>query len=121
MSQKNKVEAKIRGRFYNITASEPEEYIYKICTEVDKKMNQVAQMNSRLNTDMIAVLAAINICDDYYKAHMSEENLRTQILKYDEEADKYEKRIKELEGEMEKIKQELKSKDEELTKFIEQF
>lgn len=121
MTQKNKVEVKIKGRFYNITANEPEEYIYKICSYVDRKMSQVAQMNSRLSTDMVAVLTAINICDEYYKSHVSEDNLRDQILKYDEEADKYEKRIKELENELTEIKEQLKSKEEELTKFIEQF
>lgn len=121
MSQKNNVEVKIKGRYYNITASEPEEYIYKICSYVDRKMSQVAQMNSRINTDMVAVLAAINICDDMYKANLSEENLRAQILKYDEEADRYEKHIRELEAELADVKAQLKSKEEELTKFIEQF
>ena len=37
MSDRNKVEVKIRGRFFTITANEPEEYIYKICSYVDRK------------------------------------------------------------------------------------
>ena len=114
MSEKNRAEVKIKGRFYTITANEPEEYIYKICAYVDRKINEITQMNSRLSTEMAAVLTAINISDDYYKAHMSEDNLRKQILKYDEEAGKYEKRIKELE-------QQLEEKDAELKKFLEQF
>ena len=35
MSERNKVEVKIRGRFFTITANEPEEYIYKICSYVE--------------------------------------------------------------------------------------
>lgn len=120
MTQKNKVEVRIKGRFYNITANEPEEYIYKICSEVDRKMSQIAQMNSRLSTDMVAVLTAINICDEYCKAHSSEDNLRAQILKYDEEADKYEKRIRELEAEVASLKEQVASKEDELAKIVEQ-
>ncbi|MBE7026620.1 MAG: cell division protein ZapA [Ruminococcaceae bacterium] len=114
MSEKNKVEVKIRGRFYTITANEPEEYIYKICTYVDKKMNEITQMNSRLSTEMASVLTAINVADDFYKVQSSEDNLRKQILKYDEEADGYERRIKELENQ-------LAEKDEQLKTFLEQF
>ena len=121
MSERNRVEVKIRGRFFTITANEPEEYIYKICSYVDRKMNDILQMNSRLSTDMAALLTAINISDEFYKAHISEDNLRAQILKYDEEADKYEKQIKELEAQVGTLQEQLKAKEEELTKFLEEF
>ena len=121
MSQKNKVEVKIKGRFYTITAGEPEEYIYKICSDVDKKMGEITQINPRLSTDMAAVLTAINISDEFNKAKASEENLRKQILSYDDEADRYEKRIKELEFELEEAKEQLKQKNEELANFLKQF
>lgn len=114
MSEKNKVEAKIKGRYYTITANEPEEYIYKICAYVDRKISEVLRMNPCLSTDMAAVLTAINITDEFYKAHASEDNLRKQILQYDEEAGKYEKHIKQLE-------EKLAQKEAELAKFLEQF
>ena len=114
MSEKNKAEVKIRGRFYTITANEPQEYIYKICAYVDKKMGEITQMNSRLSTEMASVLTAINVADDFYKVQNSEDNLRKQILKYDEEVALYERRIKELESQ-------LAQKDEQLKTFLEQF
>ncbi len=118
MTDRNKVEVKIKGRYYTITANEPEEYIYKICSYVDRKIGETVQMNSRLNTDMAAVLTAINISDEYYKAHTSEQNLRQQILKYDEEADKYEKRIKELEASVKDLQAQVAKKDEEIAELI---
>lgn len=121
MSDKNKAEVKIRGRLFTITANEPEEYIYKICAYVDKKMGEILQMNTRLGTDTAAILTAINITDEYYKAHVAEDNLREQILKYDEEANRYEKRIKDLEAQTMLLKEQLKQKEDELTQFIEQF
>lgn len=78
-------------------------------------------MNSRLSTDMAALLTAINISDEYYKSHVAEDNLREQILKYDEEAGRYEKQIKELEAQVTQLKEQLSQKEEELTKFLEQF
>lgn len=119
--ERNKAEVKIRGRFYTITANEPEEYIYKICSYVDKKITEMTKMNHLLSTDMAAVLAAINISDELYKSQVSEDNLRKQILSYDDEAKNYEKRIKELEAETQKLKSQLEEKERELTKFIEQF
>ena len=44
-----------------------------------------------------------------------------QILSYDDEADRYEKRIKELEFELEEAKEQLKQKNEELANFLKQF
>ncbi len=121
MSDRNKVEVKIRGRFFTITANEPEEYIYKICSYVDRKMDEILQMNPRLSMDTAALLTAINISDEAYKSHVAEDNMRSQILKYDEEADRYEKRIKELEDQLKKAQEQLAQKEEELTKFLEQF
>lgn len=118
MTERNKVEVKINGRYYTITADEPGEYIYKICSYVDRKISDIVQMNPRLSTDMAAVLTAINISDELYKAHVSEDNLRQQILKYDEEADKYEKRIKELESSAEELKRQVAQKDEEIAELI---
>ena len=77
-------------------------------------MGEITQMNSRLSTEMASVLTAINVADDFYKVQNSEDNLRKQILKYDEEVALYERRIKELESQ-------LAQKDEQLKTFLEQF
>ncbi len=81
MSDRNKVEVKIRGRFFTITANEPEGIFIKYARMLTEKMDEILQMNSRLSTDMAALLTAINISDEYYKSHVAEDNLREQIFK----------------------------------------
>lgn len=97
MGEKIKMEAKIRGRYYTIVADEPEEYIYKICSYVDRKVSEIANMNPRLGTEMSSILTAINTADEYFKAASREDNLRKQILEYEKENRELEERIKELE------------------------
>ena len=121
MSGKNKVEVKIQGRQYTIVASEPDEYIYKIASYVDKKINEVSDMNSRLSMDMAAVLSAINIADEYYKSQKTEDSLRRQLLDYVEEARRSDEKIKMLEFEVSEIKAKLKGKETELAEFIKNF
>lgn len=97
MGEKVKMEVKIRGKYYTVVADEAEEYIYKICSYVDKKVTEIADMNPRLGTEMASILTAINTADELYKKMESEDNLRNQILEYGKEITKLERRIKELE------------------------
>ena len=118
MSDTNRIDVRIRGRQFTISAQEPEEYIYKTCAYVDKKIAEMNNANPRLSMDMAAVLAAINITDELFKTQDDEDNLRKQILGYDKEAVKYEQKIRELEAKIEKLKREISVKDKELSGFI---
>lgn len=102
MAEKTRMEVKIRGRYYTIVADEPEEYIYKICSHVDRKVSEICNMNPRLGTEMSSILTAINMADELYKAGMNEDNLRKQILEYGKEISELEAKINELQ---EKLKQ----------------
>ncbi len=102
MAEKTRMEVKIRGKYYTIVADEPEEYIYKICAHVDRKVSEVFNMNPRLGTEMSSILTAINMADELFKTGMSEDNLRKQILEYGREISELEAKVSELQ---EKLKQ----------------
>lgn len=121
MIERNKVEVKIQGRQYTVVGAEPDEYIYKIASYLDKKISEVSNRNPRLSMDMASVLAALNIADEYFKSQLAEDNLRKQILEYVDEARKSKEQIKVLELENKELKEKLKAKEEELTNFIKQF
>jgi len=121
MSGKNKVEVKIQGRQYTIVANEPYEYICKIAAHVDKKISEISDMNSRLSMDMMTVLSAINIADEYHKSQITEDNLRRQLLDYVDEARRSDEKIKMLEFEVSELKAKLKQKEDELAEFIKNF
>ena len=114
MSERNKLEVRIQGRVYTITAEEPEEYIYKICAYLDKKISDVAEYNPRLSADMAAVLTALNLADLHFKAQKAEDELRRQIVAYDAKLEEEEQQKKRLQAQIEVLKAELERKNREL-------
>jgi len=83
--EKKKTEVKICGKEYTIVSSESHEYMHKVGSYVDKKMNEIVKSSGTLSSSMAAVLAAINIGDDYFKALEAADNMRAQIGKYIED------------------------------------
>jgi cell division protein ZapA len=80
MPDKTKVDVLIAGKPYTIVGSEPDEYIQRVGLYVDKKMNDVMRTNAKLSTSIAAVLTALNIADDYFKAHENEMEFKKEIL-----------------------------------------
>lgn len=62
----NKVTVKIAGHEYTITGEQKREYILQVASHVDEKLEQLRNVNPKLNPTMVAVLTAVNIADDYY-------------------------------------------------------
>ena len=85
---KNKVEVRIAGKDYTLVGVESDEYIQKIGLYIDKKMNEIMRVNNKLSTSMAAVLTAINVADDYVKAHDSEQHLKKELKLLHEELEK---------------------------------
>lgn len=85
MAGKNKVDVRIAGKDYTLVGVESEEYIQKIGLYVDKKINEIIRVNSKLSTSMAAVLTAINVADDFFKTHSNETALKNELKKLQEE------------------------------------
>ncbi|KAB3535419.1 cell division protein ZapA [Alkaliphilus pronyensis] len=104
MEVKNKVLIKINGQEYPIVGAEPKEYLLKVGSFVDDRMEEIAGTNKRLSTSMIAVLTSINIADQYLKQKDELEHLQQQytvplnkLEKMKTELEAAEKRLKETE------------------------
>lgn len=78
MQRKNKVLIKIHGQEYPIVGAESKEYLLKVGSYVDEKMEEVAAANKRLSTSMVAVLTSINIVDQFFKLQEAYETLQKQ-------------------------------------------
>ena len=83
---KNKVVVTIAGRDYTMVAVEDEAYVRKCAAHVDGQLREI--MSSRLSLADSAVLAAMNVADQYFKEQESCENLRRQIKENLEEANR---------------------------------
>ena len=63
--QNTSVRVEIFDQAYNLRGSDPE-YILKLADYVDGKMRAVSQATSTVDTARLAVLAALNIADEYH-------------------------------------------------------
>jgi cell division protein ZapA len=64
-TQNTSVRVEIFDQAYNLRGSDPE-YILKLAEYVDSKMRAVAEATNTIDTVRLAVLAALNIADEYH-------------------------------------------------------
>jgi cell division protein ZapA len=72
------VRVEIFDQAYNLRGSDPE-YILKLAEYVDAKMRAVAKQTQTVDTVRLAVLAALNIADEY---HLLKRNLDGGAVEY---------------------------------------
>ncbi len=81
----NSVRVEIYDQAYNLRGTDPD-YIFKLAEYVDGKMRAVAEQTSTVDSLRLAVLAALNIADEYhvlkrtYDGISREMNQRTSSL-----------------------------------------
>ena len=98
---KNKVVVTIAGRDYTMVAVEDEAYVRKCAAHVDGQLRET--MNTRLSQADSAVLAAMNIADQYFKEQESCENLRRQVKEAMEDANRLKLELSEAKREIFKL------------------
>jgi len=69
----------IYGRRYNIGGEHDPETIQKLAEYVDRRMRQMAGTAKSDDDVGVAVLAALNIADDYYRAQKALERRENEI------------------------------------------
>ena len=91
----NRVTMSICGEEYTLVAEESAAYMEKVGALVDKKMAELMDAAHMGRLDA-AVLTAVNIADELYKAQENAENLRRQLKTYLDEASQAKAEISEL-------------------------
>jgi cell division protein ZapA len=98
---KNKVVVTIADREYTMVAVEDEDYVRKCAAHVNEEIQEVSA--GRLSQADAAVLAAMNIADEYYKEQEAAENLRRQLKEGLEEANRLKMELSEAKREIFKL------------------
>ena len=75
----NRVEVTINSRQYAVLAEESEEYIRKLADHIDEKVKLILKGGHNILGERPLVLAALNICDEYYKSEEAGRVLQGQI------------------------------------------
>ncbi len=85
--QKNKVVARIFGEDFTIKGDLSQEEIKKIASIVDEKMNDVFDKYPTLNSQKIAILAALNIAEEYVRLENEHKELISLMDQRDKKGD----------------------------------
>ena len=76
MDEREKKNVEIYGQLYTLkVASEDTEKVEQIAKHVDTMMHQIGDHQTRLDYRDVAVLAAMNIAEEYYKLQKEYEDL----------------------------------------------
>ena len=91
MSSKTDTEVIINGKVYTLSGYESEEYLQKVASYINNKINEYSKIESfrRLPLDTQNVLLQLNVADDYFKA-------KKQISMLEEELQAKEKELYDL-------------------------
>jgi cell division protein ZapA len=65
---KNLVRVEILGREYTVKSDEGEERVRNIAEYVNRKIKEVSEGGQTVSTLNLAILAALNIANDYFEA-----------------------------------------------------
>ena len=95
MSSKTDTEVIINGKVYTLSGYESEEYLQKVASYINNKINEYSKIDSfrRLPLDTQNVLLQLNVADDYFKA-------KKQISMLEEELQAKEKELYDLKHEL---------------------
>ena len=105
----NRVVVNICGEEYTLVADETASYMQKVGAYVNDKLNDVLNGAKVGRTDA-AVLTAVNITDELFKAQAAAEQLRSQIKGYLDPANKAQSEVSELKREVFRLQQRLDQK-----------
>ena len=102
MIMKNAISVNIGGVELRLVSGENEEYTRRVASHVDAKVSEVLKAG---NFSLIeaAILSAVNISDEYYKALETAENLRTQLKDYLEDGSRMKSEIMDLKREIARL------------------
>lgn len=89
MAEINKVLVKINGQEYTIAGEMPREHILKVADYVNRKMEEIARGLPSHAMSSLAVLAAVNAADEYYKQEDESEALRVKCSQLEKDAEHY--------------------------------
>lgn len=116
MSTKKSV-IRLLGNDYQIESENSEEFIQKIQFYVDKRFTEIAERNSRLSTNMIAVITSLNIAEETIKLQDENKELSAQLSATVDMLSEKEFELKKVSEENESLKEQLQEAKIELARL----
>ena len=77
--EKNKTTVRVAGREYTLSSLDSEEHMHRVAGYVDRKMEELT-LSTRMPSNMVAVLAAMNVADELLKSQDENVHLRKEMM-----------------------------------------
>lgn len=104
----NKVTVTINSRQYNVVAAESEEYIKSLGEHINEKISTVLLSGNNVMGERPLVLAALNICDEYFKKNeevlLLNQQMKANSAKLDEQINENAELRNQIKGLQEDVK-----------------
>ncbi len=104
---KNRVTVTIADQEYTLVATEEQSYMERVAAHVDTELHQVLSA-SKVSLVDGAILASLNLADQYFKETETSENLRRQLKENLEEAARLKLELSESKREIFKLQNQRK-------------
>lgn len=79
--KKNRVSVRIYHEEYTMCGTAAPAYLEQLAKYVDEKMRQIGEANRRLGTSKVAILTAVNLADELFRAQRRVQELESQLKK----------------------------------------
>ena len=114
MNANSRVRIEVCGAKYNISSSEPEEYVKELGVQLNAQITEMIAQNNSLSVTDALVLCLLSYMDQYRKAEENTDHMRSQLTGYLEDAAKYRIEADEAKREIERLRQQLEQVKQEL-------
>lgn len=89
--EKQKTVVRVAGKEYTLVSSDSPEYMGRVAAYVDRKLEEIS-LSTRLPSNMVAVLASLNMADELMKSHDENSRLRRELMAVRRELEEVRKR-----------------------------
>lgn len=100
----NKVKVTVCGKEYSLQTTETPEYVASLAKELDKRIDDILNINDTVALTTATVLVALEVLDKNSKITSDIDNIRSQVKSYVEEASKARSEYDKLKLEYETLK-----------------
>ena len=89
MEERNRVQVKIYGQEFTISGELPRDHIIKVADHVDRSMHDLAKSLPSCPVSSLAVLAAVNCADEFYRSIDNFNELKSKNQQLEKDAQHY--------------------------------
>lgn len=114
---KNRIRLTIGGAEYAIITDDDESYVTELASELDTALNNIMKENPSISTTQAAVLLALDYADEFKKATLTADTLRSQIKDYLDDAGNAKSKADWARHEAENAKRELEASKLEIERL----